>query len=130
MNGKAIKIVLLSTFIGAVVCVMFLSAVSCAFVKMARLPMQAIGILAIISCALGSISSGYMCGRILRENGLLFGMLCGVVLFVAVLLSDVIIFREAISLLALVKCIFMMLMGSIGSIFGVNKKDHVKSYLK
>lgn len=130
MNRKSIQIVLLSTLFGAIVCVVFLLTVSCAFVKMGSLPMQAVEIFAIISCAIGAISSGYICGRITRENGLIFGIICGLVLFVTVLLANVIIFRGSISLLALVKCIFMMLMGAIGSIFGVNKKEHVKRYLR
>lgn len=128
MEKNLLKAILISMFMGTIVCVGFLVLISFLFVKTMRLPLDAIDIISLCACVMGASVAGYFCGRLLKEKGFLSGIICGATLFFAIFLSSILFFGEQVTFFALVKLILMMLTGAIGDIIAVNKKERVKRY--
>lgn len=78
--------------------------------------------LMIVTLAAGAFFGGYVSARILRENGLLWGLLSGGSMFLLVLLCGVILSGAEFSWLLPVKLSAMLLTGALGGIIGVNQQ--------
>jgi putative membrane protein (TIGR04086 family) len=124
--SKSIKSIVLGTAVGGIMCMLCLFVFAIFFVSAKVIPQTMIQPLILVSCALGAFIGGYITVRILRVQGLLFGILSGMLLFVIVCLVSVIAIREPFSTFALVKGVLMMLAGAIGGIIGVNKRSKRK----
>ena len=93
------------------------------FVKSQNISATVITPLTMFAIALGAFISGYVTARIIKSNGLFWGMIAGFVMFSVVFIAGLMISNGEISTLVLVKLTLMLLMGAIGGIAGVNKKS-------
>ena len=84
------------------------------------IPYQMIQQIILVICGLGALISGYLCVRILRKNGLLFGFwrLC---CFLLMLLVSAVAIQEPFT--AILIAGLLMVAGAIGGVIGVNKKS-------
>lgn len=112
---------LISLACGAVACALLLLLFS-AIVALTDLPRTLIDLFATISLAGAGFVSGYVCARQLREKGMLFGILCGSLIYLLVLLSGVSFLSEGFGLAAAFKCVAVVLAAAVGGVLGVNKK--------
>lgn len=120
--SKSTKAVLLGTIMGTFFSIVILVFSSFLFVKSQNIPTSVVTPLTMFIIALGAFISGYVSARILRNNGLFWGIISGFVMFIIVFISGLMISGGEISTLSLVKLTLMLLMGAIGGITGVNKK--------
>lgn len=70
---------------------------------------------------LGSFLSGYLAARRIRERGMVVGAMCGLFIFLLLLLGSF-MSQFDVGLAALIKLIISMVSGAIGGIMGVNAK--------
>lgn len=120
--SKSTKAVLLGTIMGTFFSIVILVVSSFLFVKSQNIPTSVVTPLTMFIIALGAFISGYVSARILRNNGLFWGIISGFIMFIVVFISGLMISGGEISTLSLVKLTLMLLMGAIGGITGVNKK--------
>ena len=120
---KAVKAILSSTIMGTFFSILTLVISSFLFVKSQNISATVITPLTMFAIALGAFISGYITARIIKSNGLFWGMIAGFVMFSVVFIAGLMISNGEISTLVLVKLTLMLLMGAIGGIAGVNKKS-------
>ena len=70
---------------------------------------------------LGSFISGYLAARRIRERGMMVGALCGLMIFLMLMLASF-MNKFDVGLIALLKLIIAVVSGAIGGIIGVNAK--------
>ncbi|MEG0614696.1 MAG: TIGR04086 family membrane protein [Oscillospiraceae bacterium] len=75
-----------------------------------------------VALCIGAYFSGFIAAKRHRKNGLLTGLLCGVVIFCIVFLISVIFFKSPISIGLFPKFVMIMICSGIGGIIGVNSK--------
>jgi len=118
---RNIRPVLISVLAGAVVCVILL--VLFAFVLSAQnIPQALVSPMATVAVSIGGLASGYICAKMMRENGLVYGLLCGGLLAVLLLLGSFGIGDNGLGVPALFKIIFILLCGMLGGVLGVNTR--------
>lgn len=129
-NGKmkAFKAILIGTLIGLLACSLLMIITTLIFVKLQKLPTDAIYILLQIIGALSAFLGGYVAVRIYKAYGLLFGLTTGFAIFFVVFVVGVATCVETPSFLSLTKLIAMLCAGSIGGIISVNKKKSIRKY--
>lgn len=120
----ALRSVVLGTAAGALMCIVCFIIFALLFVFAKTIPLTMIQPLVMLACALGAFVGGYVTIRLFRMQGMLFGILSGLLLFVLVWIVSAIAIREPLTLQALIKALLMILMGAVGGILGVNKKSH------
>ncbi len=120
---KAVKAILSGTIMGTFFSILTLVMSSFLFVKSQNISATVITPLTMFAIALSAFISGYITARIIKSNGLFWGMIAGFVMFSVVFIAGLMISNGEISTLVLVKLTLMLLMGAIGGIAGVNKKS-------
>lgn len=70
----------------------------------------------------GGFAAGFCCAKLMRENGLIYGALCGAVLAVIVLTAGLAIQDNAFGVPALLKVAFVLLSAMLGGVLGVNTR--------
>ena len=83
-------------------------------------------VMSVVSLALGSLISGFITAKINGSNGLLYGLLSGIVAFLLVLIVSLILNFGAFSIFTVLKAIAMIISAVIGGILGVNLKRNKK----
>lgn len=122
---RCIRPVAISVLIGAVCCALVLLLMS-VIVSSQNIPQFAIDPMAIFSICVGGFAAGFCCARIMREGGLAYGALCGVVLTIIVMLAGLAIKDNSFGIPALLKIAFIMLSSMLGGVLGVNTKRRRK----
>ena len=115
------KEILCGIFSGALVCTMILYLFAFCFVKMGSIPYAALSIIAVFAASTGAFCSGFICIKIRKKQGLLYGGICGIVLFLLITLASFIYTRESFSFYSIIKLLFMALFGAIGGVLAVNR---------
>lgn len=118
----ALKAVVIGASAGALLLVLFLLVISGILVAAKSLPQNLLSPIVLVACGLSSFFAGYVCVRIARMRGMLYGILTGLLLFTVVFVEGVIAVNEPLSFEALVKGLLMTLCGAVGGIIGVNKR--------
>lgn len=121
-----IRAVCWGTAAGAVVLTLLILLLSLVFVKLRRVPQGAAVPLTIAAAAAASFIAGYVSGRISQQKGILYGFSSAMLLFVLLFLCGVILVREPIASSMFVKLGSMVLLGILGGILGVNRKNSVR----
>lgn len=70
---------------------------------------------------LGSFISGYLAARRIRERGMMVGALCGLIIFLMLMLASF-MSKFDVGFVALIKLVISVVSGAIGGIIGVNAK--------
>jgi len=117
-----VKPVLMSTMIGAVICIGVLLLFS--FILSARsVPQSLINPMAVFSISAGALACGFCCAKLIRRAGLAYGALCGAVFSLVVMLASFGISDNGFGLIALFKIVFMMFSAMLGGVLGVNTRS-------
>ncbi len=122
-KSTTIKAILLGTVIGVLLFFILIALFSFIFLKSGSLPYDFITIISLMIGSIGAFFSGYLSVRILREKGLLYGCIAGFILFFLIYIIGAIAYQEVASIKTLLRCLVMVLAGSIGGVIGVNKKS-------
>lgn len=78
--------------------------------------------------AIGVFFGGYVAGRFKKSQGLVLGLLNGLIIFTALTLSGLSLSEETITIITLLKALVILIFSTLGAILGVNKKEkiHIK----
>lgn len=82
--------------------------------------------IATLALAAGAVLAGYRCGRRLRRNGIANGALTGGLIFLVFTAISLAIPKNEIGLLALYKCLLMVVGGALGCVAAVNRRSKIK----
>lgn len=118
--------VLLGAAVGLCVSVLLLCASAAVIVKLGTLPSDYLPIITIIIGAAGAFVSGYTAVAMYKKRGLLTGLITGAVMFAAVFVTSLLSGSTDDLAGTLIKCGVFILMGSIGGVVRVNKREKVK----
>lgn len=119
-NSKTYSAIV-SVFFGAVVTLACLFLFSFIMTKIDA-PDGIISAMSSISICVGSYFTGFLISKKQRKNGLLTGILCGILIFCITFLISVIFVRCALSMGFFSKLVMILICSSIGGIVGVNSK--------
>ncbi len=72
---------------------------------------------------IGAFSGGYISGKRRKRNGLVLGILCGIFIFLVIIVMSHLFSRAAESFSMPVKLILTLLFAGIGGVVGVNSKN-------
>ena len=72
----------------------------------------------------GAFSGGFVSGKRRRKNGLLLGVLCGVFMFVVIVVISHLFSKAAESFSMPVKLLLTLVFAGIGGVVGVNSKNN------
>ena len=95
---------------------------------LAGLPLAAADWLSAIAFCFGACASGLFASMIVKQKGLLIGLICGVILTVIMFLIGTVFSKIDTSLFLLLKAAGSILFGIIGGILGVNRKQRRIKY--
>ena len=114
----AVRAVVIGAVCGAVLCAGLLALFAFGFVKASYIPQFAINPIIIAVSAFSAFAAGFFAAKVSKKNGLLFGAISGLLLFVLFLLAPV--------LTTLTRLAVMVLAGAIGGLLSVSKKSKIK----
>ncbi|MBR5558665.1 MAG: TIGR04086 family membrane protein [Oscillospiraceae bacterium] len=84
------------------------------------LPLELFLPISVVILLVGCIVSGFICARIMNQQGMLWGGICASMLFIGLLFSSFLYPEPVLGMGALSKALMMITAGMIGGIFGVN----------
>ncbi len=87
--------------------------------SVASLPIDMANVLSSASIIVGCFVAGFVLLRGIRENGLLYGGLCGLTIY-AILVICSLMYDPSFSQVAPIKAVMTMLSGAIGGVSGIN----------
>lgn len=85
-------------------------------------PAVLINPLACAAIAVGSFFAGFLCAKMLRQRGMLFGALCGILMFGILLFTSLTLTGDAFGWIVLIKLVIVMTSAMIGGVIGVNTR--------
>ena len=91
-------------------------------VRSVDVPRAAITPMAITAAGIGAFAAGLTAALAAKKNGLLLGLLCGLVLFFILLLAGVARATGVSGSLAVIKLAVLTLAGALGGVLGVNRR--------
>lgn len=102
--------------------VLFLAAL---VISSVDFPQSAIAPVAIGASVAGTFGAGFLCARLTKSAGLVYGLVCGAILFFLCLLCEVSFLGGELGTLAVYKFVICITAGMIGGVLGVNRRRKV-----
>lgn len=126
-NDKKEKLMLILTGILSCVGAVSLSALLFSFViSKIDLSDDIIKLMSSISLCVGCIAAGYSVSKRRRKNGLLTGLLCGIIIFFVVLFAGILFVRTFTAMGFISKLIIILVCSAIGGVIGVNSLFRIR----
>ena len=119
MIKRVVRPVVIGTVAGAGCCLLILLLMA-AIMASSDIPKAAVTPMAVAAAAIGAFVSGIIAARISRERGLLLGAVCGLLLYLLVMIAGFAILREIRGAYAVVKLAVMIGCAALGGVLGVN----------
>ena len=118
---KIVRPLLWGALAGVLSCLLLLLLMA-AVLAVGDVPKTAVTPLAVSAAVVGAGVGGFVTARLRGENGLLFGALCGLLLFVLVMAVGFSLLQQIRGGYALLKLALMLAAGAIGGVLGVNRR--------
>ncbi|WRS28251.1 TIGR04086 family membrane protein [Oscillospiraceae bacterium MB08-C2-2] len=122
---RSLRPLLVSLCVGIAVCVGLLLLFS-VVIATQSIPQSIISPMAVFSVSVGSFAAGFICAKIKKESGLLWGAIVGGILCFVVLFSSFAVSDNGFGLLAVTKVIFILFSAMLGGVLGVNYRPRRK----
>ena len=116
-----VKPVLLGLCIG-VLCTTLLLLLMALVIRSVDVPRGAVTPLAVVAAGVGAFAAGLTAALAARRNGLLLGAVCGLLLFLIILLAGSLRSGGVDGSFAAVKAAVLTVAGAIGGVLGVNRR--------
>lgn len=116
-----LKSVLIGVFSGEIATMVTLLLFAFLMLRM-DIPLYLADTMIVLAGSVGGFLSGFICGYLLREKGLIFGAVCGGVQILILLFFSFGIHSEISPLFLVAKFAAILLCATLGGILGVNKK--------
>ena len=118
MIKRVVRPVVIGTVAGAGCCLLLLLLMA-AVMASSDIPKAAVTPMAVAAAAIGAFVSGIIAARISRERGLLLGAVCGLLLYLLVMIAGFALLREIRGAYAVVKLAVMIGCAALGGVLGV-----------
>lgn len=120
---KYFKIIITSIIIGtlAVVSVFLLSAF---LLSQFNIPASLVPLISTLAGIIGSFTASFVAAKILRKNGMLIGLFCGLMICIFIFIAGMAFFELSLGMIVFTKFIAIIIAAIIGGIFGVNRKKN------
>lgn len=115
-----LKPICLGLLSGIASLIIMLSLSAFLFVQSGGVPNFVLGPLSLIIISLSTFLSGYVSGHISENKGIIYGAICGIIIFSLMFLFGIITNNSTITLNLFFKGILIMLFSISGGILGVN----------
>lgn len=123
-TNKLILFLLAKVLLISVIAVLFYSFVCSEIIYRLDLSLENAGIASIVIAALSSLTISFLSCFKMKNNGLLFGMLCVVPLIFYTLVN--VIFNEANVTFFFIKLVIILLTGALGGLLAVKHSNRFK----
>lgn len=123
---KKLKATLISVGIMTAVSAILLALTALILGKMGALPRGAVPIITTVIGCIAVFLGSYLSSLYIKEKGILFGVLSGLLYSLCIALVSVLVFQNDFNIASAGKFIALLVSGSIGGILGVNRKSKVK----
>lgn len=120
-----VRALVIGTVCGALLCGILLTLCSIGFVSAKHIPQGLLQPIVIAISVLSSFLAGYIAAKVSHEKGLLFGSLCGLILFLLFLIAGFVA-QEEITMGLFTKLVIMVCSGAIGGLLSVSRKSKRK----
>lgn len=84
-----------------------------------------LSVMSTAALGIGAYAGGYVCGKRQRRNGLLSGVLCGVFIFLIIVILSALFSKAAESFSVPAKLVLTLVCAGVGGVVGVNSKAAV-----
>lgn len=123
---KKFRAILISA--GAMLAVggILLSAAALVCSKTGKLPREALPIVTTAVACVSAFLGAFLASMLIREKGALWGLLCGGILLLCMIIVSTAMFQMTFGLSGAGKAAAVLISGSLGGILGVNRKRKVK----
>lgn len=122
----ALRAILIGTVGGAAVCALLLFLAAAILQASGNLPQMLLQPLILSICGVSCFFSGFLCGKISRKRGLLFGAGCGLLLFLLCLIGGVVNTHEVVTVSALTRMAVMGLAGALGGLTAMHNRQNIR----
>lgn len=120
-SKRWLRPLLVGTAVGVIACVAALMLCA-ALVRSVDVPRAAVMPLAVAAGAVGAFAAGLTAALISRQRGLALGAVCGLLLFLLVLLAGFARYTGVSGGYALLKAAVLTVAGALGGVLGVNRR--------
>ncbi|MEG0570727.1 MAG: TIGR04086 family membrane protein [Oscillospiraceae bacterium] len=121
--NKKIKSIVIAVLIGEAVIVALLFLFSFLIIKV-DVPLFLTNIFVATSAVIGGFIAGIISGRLIRKNGIVYGLIAGTIITITILIINIVFFNLELSLISALKYSLIIISSSVGGILGVNLKIH------
>ena len=123
----AVRAVVIGTFAGAVLCAALLALCTLAFVSSENVPHGFLQPFVIFISVLSSFFGGYVTARLLKQRGLIFGMVSGTLLFLLFFLAGLVLSQShSVTSEAAARFAVMLISGGVGGLLAVSRRSRRK----
>ena len=82
-----------------------------------------LSVMSTAALGIGAYAGGYVCGKRQRRNGLLSGVLCGVFIFLIIVILSALFSKATESFSVSAKLVLTLVCAGVGGVVGVNSKS-------
>ena len=125
LNKSFIKALIVGSVVSLCIIVVLLCIMSAVLLGVSMLPYEYLSYIMLIFDAIAVFIGSYVAARINKESGLFIGLLNGVIVFIAILISGFCVSPETLSIVTLLKAVIILVFSSLGGIKGVNTKEKI-----
>ena len=120
------KAVLFGILTSLLISIILMCCVSAFILTNGLLPTQMTNIITLLSLGAGTFAGGIVSSRITKSAGLITGLITGLSVFLLITIIGLCKSSDTITYLTFVRLAVTVILGGIGGIIGVNKKDRIK----
>lgn len=120
------KAVLFGVLASLLISIILMCCVSVFILTNGLLPTQMTNIITLSSLGAGTFVGGIISSRITKSAGLITGLITGFAVFLIITIIGLCKSSDTITYLTFIRLAITVILGGIGGIIGVNKKDKIK----
>lgn len=121
-----VRAVLIGTVGGAGLCALLLFLAAAILQASGNLPQDLLQPLTLLICGVSCFFGGFLCGKISRKRGLLFGAGCGLLLFLLCLIGGGVNAHEVATVSAMTRLAVMVLAGALGGVLSMRNRQNIR----
>ena len=125
--NKTMRSLLIGTASGVVSCIVLLFSFASVMV-LRDIPQTIVAVFSVVAVALGSLIGAFVAAKMMKQNGMLIGICCGLILYGIIILANLSIGSVSMGMPALLKLALIAIASAIGGVMGVNSKKKIRMH--
>ena len=123
---RMVKGALIGTGISAAICAVLMCLAALILNMISGIPYGILSYIMLTVQGLGVLIGSYIAAAITRSRGLITGLIVGAVIFLLITIFGFSAADNGIGIISLIRGIVLLLLGALGGIKGVNKKERIR----